>query len=102
MGRDGGLCLSVTLADLVFLGFVQVVGELHSFHIDGTVCGIIELQPVIALEKFVDEDAVRGTYLVDTDGCQTLCSTLILREWGEAGYQRYGALILGQLDDGFL
>ena len=97
VGGDDGGCLTVVLANLVFLGIVAIVAEIHTLDIDRCIGGVIQLHPVVALEVFVDVDAVGGSYLVDADGRDALCLVLVVAEAREGGGQFDGG-VTGQVD----
>ena len=90
MCGDDGLRLRLTFADLIFLGLLQVVAQVHPFHVDRTVGGVVEFHPVVMLPVVVDKDAIGGTHFIDAHRCEALCGFLLVGEWGEAGHERHG------------
>ena len=47
--------------------------------------GVVELEPVVLLEVFIDEDRVAGTHLVDADGVGDIGEQFLVRQFLEDG-----------------
>ena len=96
VGGDDSLCQCLAFADLILLRLCQVIAQVHAFHIDGTVGGVVEFHPVVVFPVVVDKDAIGGTHFVDADRREPLCDFLLVGEWGEAGHKRQG-IVSGQV-----
>ena len=72
MCGDDGLRFGITFGNLVFRGFIEVIGQVHAFHVNILIGRVIELQPVALLAVFVDITVVGTAHLVDTDGGDSL------------------------------
>ena len=82
MSRNDGLNVGAIFRNLILRGLLKVVCEIHAFHIDGFVGGIIKLNPVAFLEIFVYKTVVWAAYLIDANGSNPLflfasCTQLI-------------------------
>ena len=84
VGRDDGLCTSLTFGNLVFLGLFFVIAQEHTLHINRLVGGVIKLHPVVTFEVIVDIDAVGSTHLVDSYGCDAFSCLFLVGKWGKA------------------
>ena len=103
MGRDDGWRGTVDhrrhdIGYLILLGFIQVVGDIHTLHVDGLIGGVVQLHPVVVLEVFVDVDAVGGAHLVDAYRHEMFVGEFFLAQGLEHGHKRY-LRITWQADD---
>ena len=87
-GRD----VFAVLADLPFLRLVHVVAQVHPFHVNIRVGGVVELNPVVPFPVFVHIDAVRRTHLVDANWVDMACFLFFLGEGSEASHERQAAV----------
>ena len=94
MSRDG----SRNTADLIFLGFVRIVGKIHPSYIDIFIGGVVEFNPVVAFEVLVDVDPIGSANLIDTYGGQSLVLAFCRCERLETGFHFKVALVLGELE----
>ena len=99
MSRNDGRH-AVGLLNLILVGFLHVVAEIHAFNVDIGIGGVVEFNPVVTLEEVVDEDAVGSAYLVDSDGSDAILAEFLFGEWGEGGDECVTAFGQGDLSFG--
>ena len=100
MGRNDGRCLAVALGDLVLLGLLMIVAEVHALDIDGRRGGVVKLHPVVALVVVIHVDAIVGTDLIDADRRDALSGELGIGKFGEGSGEADGSV--ARHDDGGL